>query len=242
MAKQNLGQATPAARRVDGYRSRAVDIIGSLVLAILTLPILIVAVLGSAACLRAWPFFSQQRVGRDGKPFGFIKVRTLPVTVPSYIDKHELANHHIPTFCRLLRSLHFDEIPQLWLVMRGDMSLVGPRPEMSCLHESMHPSFAEQRTAIRPGCTGFWQVSTSCTELIGASPEYDRYYLANRSFRFDMWVLFRTVLKMTRLGPAVTFDDVPDWLTRRHDRSDAWSTEPHTEMGADAVSLPAAGH
>jgi lipopolysaccharide/colanic/teichoic acid biosynthesis glycosyltransferase len=179
------------------------------------LPVLLIAVAGSAILLRAWPFFTQERIGRHGETFRFLKVRTLPPTVPSYIDKHQLAEHSIPRFCQMLRTLHLDELPQLFLVLRGRMSLVGPRPEMGWLHERMHPQFADARTSVRPGCTGLWQVSDACTDLISASPEYDRFYLSHRTLRFDLWVLSRTVLKMTGLSSRVTLGDVPAWVMPR---------------------------
>jgi exopolysaccharide production protein ExoY len=191
---------------------RAFDVAVSGCLAVLTLPVVLIAALGSAAVLRAWPFFSQERIGKDGQPFRFLKVRTLPPVTPSYIDKHELANHHIPRFCRFLRALHLDELPQLYLVLAGHMSLVGPRPEMACLHDRMPASFATLRTSVRPGCTGFWQVSESCNELISAAPEYDSFYLAHRTLRFDLWVLGRTALKMTGLAGCVTLEKVPSWV------------------------------
>lgn len=210
-----VDQVADAERRRDLYR-RTFDLVVSLVLAVLTLPVLLLVVAGSAIALRTWPFFTQQRVGRDGELFTFVKVRTLPATVPAYLDKHALAEHSTPRFCELLRRLHLDELPQVYLVLVGRMSLVGPRPEMATLHEQMSPAFAAQRTAVRPGCTGLWQVSVACTELIGDTPEYDRFYLAHRSLRLDLWVLARTALQMVGLSDVVTFDDVPAWaLTER---------------------------
>jgi lipopolysaccharide/colanic/teichoic acid biosynthesis glycosyltransferase len=200
-----------AGKRIDVYR-RILDIVVSTVLALVTLPVMVVATIGSAISLRAWPFFTQDRIGRNGRPFRLIKVRTLPVDTPGYVDKHQLDESRIPTFCRLLRRLHLDELPQLFLVLSGKMSLVGPRPEMAHLHERMYPDFADLRTSVRPGCTGLWQVSDACTDLIGQSPEYDCYYLAQRTLRLDVWVLSRTALKMAGLGSTVTLDDVPRWV------------------------------
>ena len=91
-----------------------------------------------------------------------MKMRTLPTSCPSYTDKHQLDHVHIPAFCRLLRRLHLDELPQLVLVLWGHMSLVGPRPEMRHLHEQIDPDFARVRTSTRPGCTGLWQISEAC--------------------------------------------------------------------------------
>lgn len=198
---------------MDTYR-RTLDVTASAALLLLTLPVVVFAAMGSALALRAWPLFTQQRVGRDGAPFTFVKIRTLPVETPHYVDKHQLDQARIPTFCALLRRLHLDELPQLVLVLRGRMSLVGPRPEMACLHRALPDDFASLRTSVRPGCTGLWQVSEGCTDLISSAPEYDRYYLDVRSFRLDLWVLYRTALKMVGLGGTITLADVPAWLER----------------------------
>ena len=167
----------------------------------------------------------QHRVGRNGTPFLFIKVRTLPVDTPSYIDKHQLDRTRIPAFCRLLRRLHLDELPQLALVLMGRMSLVGPRPEMACLHDDLPADFAELRTSVRPGCTGLWQISEGCTGLIASTPEYDSYYLEQRNLRLDLWVLGRTALKMAGISDPITFDDVPSWV-----RSDEEAVDQHIDL------------
>jgi len=198
-----------AHRRSDLYR-RALDVAISLLLVVLTLPVLVVVTLISAVALRSWPLFVQDRVGRHGRTFRFAKVRTLPRQVPAYVDKHELARYEVPAVCQALRKLHLDELPQLVLVLLGRMSLVGPRPEMAHLHHDMG-AFGVERTAVRPGCTGLWQVSESCTGLIGAAPQYDRFYLDHRSLRFDLWILYRTALKMTGLAAGVSLDQVPRW-------------------------------
>src|SRR5687767_9703300 len=98
--------------RSDTY-CRLLDIVLSGGLLLLALPVLVIATIGSAVSLRAWPIFVQRRVGRDGRTFVFVKVRTLPVDTPAYVDKHQLDERRIPAFCRLLRRLHLDELPQL---------------------------------------------------------------------------------------------------------------------------------
>ncbi len=206
-------RAERAERRCDAYR-RAFEVMVSAVLAITVIPIVVVAAVGSAISLRAWPFFVQQRVGKDGELFRFVKVRTLPIHIPRYIDKYQLDHQHIPAFCRALRRLHLDELPQLLLVLRGRMSLVGPRPEMAYLHEQLPHGFAELRVTTRPGCTGLWQISHACSDLIGAAPEYDRFYLEHRSLRLDLWVLAQTAKKMLGVGRLVHLHDVPSWAIR----------------------------
>lgn len=200
--------------QADVYR-RALDVVVSAIIGLVIVPLIVATAIGSAVTLRAWPFFVQDRIGRHGETFRFVKIRTLPLDVPRYTDKHQLANHDIPAFCRFLRTFHLDELPQVYLVLAGHMSLVGPRPEMGTLHDRMHPSFADERTAVRPGCTGLWQISCACTDLISAAPEFDRFYLAHRSARFDLWVLGRTLLKMTGLGSTIALDQVPSWALKR---------------------------
>ena len=190
---------------------RILDVAVSVFLAFVTLPIVALALVGSAVALRAWPLFTQERVGRDGTVFQFMKVRTLPTSVPAYVDKFQLAEHHIPRFCRLLRSLHLDELPQLYLVVIGRMSVVGPRPEMAYLHEQMPHAFAARRTTVRPGCTGLWQVSECSNGLIGSAPEFDSFYLTHRTCRLDLWVLYRTALMMSGLAGPVRLSRVPAW-------------------------------
>lgn len=203
-------------RRIDIYR-RTFDVVVSALLLLVAVPLTILLAVGSALVLGAWPFFTQERVGLGGEMFRFWKVRTLRPDVPGYIDKHQLDVDRIPRFCQILRDLHLDELPQLFLVLRGKMSLVGPRPEMAHLHNRLAPAFADLRTSVRPGCTGMWQVSELCTELIGAAPQYDRFYLAHRTLRLDVWILFRTALNMLGIGRCITLADVPTWAVTRED-------------------------
>jgi lipopolysaccharide/colanic/teichoic acid biosynthesis glycosyltransferase len=146
---------------------RAVDVSVSAVLLLVVLPVILLTAIASAIVLRAWPFFAQERIGRDGTTFRFIKVRTLPPDMPAYTDKHQLDVQRIPALCRLLRRLHLDELPQLFLVLRGHMSLIGPRPEMAYLHEQFPPAFAALRTSIRPAAPGCGRSASPATASSG---------------------------------------------------------------------------
>ncbi len=190
---------------------RAADILIAAVLVVLTLPVVLVAAIGSAISLRAWPFFVQRRVGWDGVPFRFVKIRTLPTSTPTYMLKSDLHVEELPRFVRGLRVLHFDELPQLFLVLTGRMSLVGPRPEMTHFHDLLEPAFARERGAVRPGCTGLWQIGFGCGGLLGESPEYDRFYLRHQRLRLDLWIVWRTALMMLGLRGLVGLGDVPAW-------------------------------
>lgn len=191
---------------------RAFDLVLATVLVLLTLPIMIGAALGSALVLRSWPFFVQHRTGQDGRAFRFLKIRTLPTSTPAYLLKNELSVDRLPAFTRMLRSLHFDELPQLFLVLGGRMSLVGPRPEMTEFHGRLNPEFAAARTSVLPGCTGLWQIGADANGLIGDSPEYDRFYLRNQGIRLDLWILAETARMMLGLGGMVQLTEVPEWV------------------------------
>jgi lipopolysaccharide/colanic/teichoic acid biosynthesis glycosyltransferase len=193
---------------------RALDVVLGTMLVLLVLPAILFAAVGSALVLRTWPFFVQTRVGAGGREFRFFKIRTLPKTVGAYVDKYQLNIGALPWFTRKLRLLHLDELPQLLLVPLGKMSLVGPRPEMPSLHGTMSPDHRDTRVAMRPGCTGLWQVSVDCDRLISEAPEYDVFYVANSNIRLDLWIIARTVRMMLLGGPLVTLSDVPTWAQR----------------------------
>ena len=195
---------------------RMLDVIVGSVLLILVLPMIVVCAVGTSISLRSWPFFTQTRIGRDGKMFRFVKLRTLPPHAPRYASKYELVEVRIPRFSLALRNLHLDELPQLFLVVIGKMSLVGPRPEMPHLHDQFGDEFGEQRTAVRPGCTGLWQVSEYCTQMIYEHPEFDAHYLLNRSLRLDVWIIAQTVRVHLPGGDKhlVSMSTLPSWATR----------------------------
>lgn len=192
---------------------RMFDLTVAIVLIVVTLPVLVVATVGSTIALRTWPFFTQTRVGLGGERFRFVKLRTLPRDAPRYISKCELAYLRVPWFSQVLRRSHIDELPQLLLVIRGRMSLVGPRPEMPYLHEATPDAVARMRTSIRPGCTGLWQVSKHCTSMIHEHPEMDAYYVEHQTLRLDLWILFQTLqLMLLPTKRLVGLDDVPVWV------------------------------
>jgi lipopolysaccharide/colanic/teichoic acid biosynthesis glycosyltransferase len=189
---------------------RLFDIALGTVLALLVLPVVFLLAIAVAISMRAWPFFVQTRVGKDGSRFRFPKLRTLPPHAPQYATKYEIAHFHRSGLAAFLRKSHLDELPQLFLVPIGRLSLVGPRPEMPHLHAHLG-EFGDARTSVRPGCVGLWQVSCGTSRLIGESPEYDLFYLRHWSIRLDCWILFRYVAMLSGLRPQVVLDDVPPW-------------------------------
>lgn len=207
---------------------RALDLLIATPLLLVVLPVIVLAAVGSALVLRAWPFFTQDRVGRAGQPFTVVKIRTLPLATPRYCAKPDLDHAQVPQFASWLRRLHLDELPQLLMVVSGHMSLVGPRPEMELLHTTMDPAVAAERTQVRPGCTGLWQISTASAGLIHETPEYDRVYVRHRSLRLDLWVLLKTVGVMLLGRPKIELSDVPAWVQQQAE-----------SRRADRVRLPA---
>lgn len=193
-------------------RKRLFDIVLGTVLSLLALPLVLVAAASSAVVLGAWPFFVQERVGRHGRTFRIVKIRTLPVTAPAYADKYEIASVRIPGLCQWLRRSHLDELPQLFLVPTGHMSLVGPRPEMAVLLERSDPEFVRVRSLVRPGCTGLWQIGGRVEALIDEAPDYDLHYLGGSSLRLDLWILWRTFALMFLRGGPVEPAEIPKWL------------------------------
>lgn len=189
---------------------RVTDIVVSAALLLVTLPVIVLAAIASAVTLRAWPFFVQERVGRHGTPFRFVKIRTLPRTFAQYAPKGELVHAEVPPLMRRLRASHLDELPQLLLVLTGRMSLVGPRPEMAMLHDRLAPEVAAERVSVRPGITGLWQVSTHCEGLICDRVEYDRLYVRYSNPLLDLWIMARTAQKMVR-GQRIHLFEIPRW-------------------------------
>ena len=188
---------------------RTMDIAVGGLLALLAVPVIVVCAVSLAVSLRAFPFFVQRRVGLDGREFRLVKLRTLPAGTPPYVDKYRLAGVKIPPFAALLRRLHLDELPQLFLVPLGRMSLVGPRPEMPALHRSFPATFAALRTAVRRGCTGLWQIGGRSDGLIGETPYYDEFYLSHRTIALDVWIMAQTARLMVGRGRQFRLADIP---------------------------------
>ncbi len=198
-------------RYANGGAKRSFDVLVATVCGLLLLPLVFAIAIVSTAAFRQSPIFAQKRIGRGGQEFVFYKLRSLPGTTPASIDKFDL-EPHLTRWGRILRRSKLDELPQLVNVLRGDMSLVGPRPEVPALNTRLDAEFSDHRTLVRPGITGPWQVSDAAHLLIGDGEAYDRAYLAAASPGLDLWLLWRTVAAAA--GQTITFDDMDRWLAR----------------------------
>src|SRR5262249_50855660 len=141
------------------FTKRVFDLFSSIVLMVLTLPLMIVI----AALVRQDSpgpiLFSQDRIGRGGTPFRLYKFRSMHVNAPEYgLHPQEATDPRITRIGRFLRRTSLDELPQLINVFRGEMSLVGPRPEMPFIVEQYN-THHRQRLDVKPGITGIWQLS-----------------------------------------------------------------------------------
>ena len=136
--------------------------------------------------------FRQERIGIRGQPFAMYKFRSMHAEAPAYAPKPE---HHedrrVFALGRFLRRTSLDEFPQLWNVLKGEMSLVGPRPEMPHIVKD-YTALHRERLLVKPGMTGLWQVSGDRNLPIIEGLDYDLYYLYNQSFVMDLAILART--------------------------------------------------
>lgn len=193
---------------------RSIDLVVGSVLTLCALPII-----ASLACLalyhlRAWPLFTQERIGMAGRSFTFVKVRTLALSTPMYGLKSADGHLSPSRLMCAVRKLHLDELPQLFLVLRGRMSLVGPRPKMPDEHEPADATYVAMRLRVPQGCTGLWQIGAHHGELPNEAPEYDVFYGEHANTSLDLWILWRTLRLMTGVGRPVTLADVPRWARR----------------------------
>lgn len=173
---------------------RALDLAAALALMLLALPIMILVAFLIRASSSGPVLFQQERVGRGGKPFTIYKFRSMHANAPRYGRSPEDGRDpRITPVGRILRKTSLDELPQLWNVFRGEMTLVGPRPEMPYVVAG-YSAAERRRLSVPQGLTGLWQLSADRKYSIHQSLEYDAYYVENRGFFLDAAILLHTVL------------------------------------------------
>jgi lipopolysaccharide/colanic/teichoic acid biosynthesis glycosyltransferase len=173
---------------------RAFDILVSVVLLVILSPVMALVALGVWMDVGAPVLFRQRRPGLHGRPFGIVKFRTMRDLRTK--DGKELPDaERLTAFGRWLRTTSLDELPELWNVLRGDMSLVGPRPLL------MHylPLYSREqmrRHDVRPGLTGWAQVNGRNALTWEEKFRHDVWYVENRSFLLDLRILYLTALSV----------------------------------------------
>lgn len=171
---------------------RTTDIVLSAFVILLLLPILIVIAILIKRESKGPVFFVQQRIGKDGMPFNMIKFRTMHHDMSG--DMPTPRSHYDPRITRIgrwLRRYSFDELPQFFNTFVGDMSIVGPRPEMRFIVEQ-YDALQRERLRVKPGITGLWQISYARKAAIHENIDYDLYYIENQSFLLDVVIISLT--------------------------------------------------
>jgi exopolysaccharide biosynthesis polyprenyl glycosylphosphotransferase len=181
---------------------RLIDLAVAGLVLIAGLPVWLLIALAIKIDSRGPVLYRQERVGMDGKHFRIIKFRSMVADAEKAGPQWALKiDPRITTIGRSLRKLHLDEIPQVWNVLRGEMSLVGPRPERPVFVEELIREIPlyPRRLRVRPGVTGWAQVKHKYDESIEdvrKKVQYDLYYIENMSLRMDMKIIFSTVSHM----------------------------------------------
>ena len=171
---------------------RFFDVVLSLFLLVALSPLLLLVAFLVRLDSEGPALFQQERVGTAGRRFNIVKFRSMYTGAPKYARSPATAeDRRITPFGRTIRRTSLDELPQLVNVLRGEMSLVGPRPEMPFLVEE-YDAIQKERLQAVPGITGLWQLSADRASLIHENLEYDMYYIRNRGFFLDAAILIHT--------------------------------------------------
>jgi lipopolysaccharide/colanic/teichoic acid biosynthesis glycosyltransferase len=199
---------------------RTIDIMLSLAMIIAVSPLLLVLSLLVRSTSSGPAVFRQERLGRDKQPFTLLKLRTMYIGNDDLIHRDYVtrllsagqtapagacglfkldADPRITTIGEWLRRTSLDELPQLFNVLRGEMSLVGPRPMLPWEAELLEEAY-QQRFSVKPGITGLWQVNGRSRLSMQRALEFDVEYVIRRSFTLDLAILLRTVPALFRGG------------------------------------------
>ncbi|MDO5070276.1 MAG: sugar transferase [Neisseria zoodegmatis] len=173
---------------------RLLDIIASALGLIVLSPVFLVLIYLIRKNLGSPVFFTQTRPGMNGKPFKMVKFRSMRDATGS--DGHPLPDsERLTPFGRKLRSTSLDELPELWNVLKGEMSLVGPRP-LLMEYLPLYNAFQNRRHEMRPGITGWAQVNGRNALSWNQKFQLDVWYIDNHSFWLDLKILLLTVKKV----------------------------------------------
>lgn len=190
------------------FLKRSFDIVGALIGLILFSPVmLIIFIIMKIKEPKSPFFFSQTRIGKNEKPFKIYKIRTMEVNAESKLSQLMSQNEvkgpmfkmkedpRVTKVGKVLRKTSLDEIPQLINVLKGDMSLVGPRPPLP-REVDEYTDYQKKRLAVKPGCTGLWQVSGRSELSFDEMVALDLDYIKNQSLWLDIKIILKTIKVM----------------------------------------------
>jgi len=200
-----IGLRDPA---IDGFNrlvKRALDLVLATAALLVVWPVMLLVAIAIKVTSPDGPvIFKQQRVGENGRLFWMYKFRTMVPDAEKQMDRvmrrlpdgkviHKVKDDpRVIPIGRVLRRLSLDELPQLFNVLKGDMSLVGPRPEIPQMMQYYEP-WQWKRFSVPPGITGWWQVSGRADKPMHLNTEYDLYYIQHYSPLLDLQILWRTI-------------------------------------------------
>jgi exopolysaccharide biosynthesis polyprenyl glycosylphosphotransferase len=184
---------------------RGMDIVGALIgIILLSIVFIAIALLIKKEDSKGPIFFKQIRIGKDGKEFYMYKFRSMVSDAEDKLSELLQFNEiegamfkmkedpRITKIGKFIRKTSMDELPQLWNVLKGDMSLVGPRPPL--LREVLeYSSYHKQRLLVTPGCTGLWQISGRNHLSFEEMVDLDIQYISKRNLLFDIKIIFKTI-------------------------------------------------
>ena len=227
----------PTSLRLRLAVKRGIDILLSLLLLVLLSPVLVVSMLAILVSDGRPILFRQVRVGRDGRQFVMIKFRTMSTDAEDRLDQIKGENQRtgplfkvnndprVTTVGRVLRRSSIDELPQLFNVLAGSMSLVGPRPALPAEVAEFSDEL-RRRELVPQGLTGLWQLDGRTDPDFSKYAELDLRYIENWTLRLDLWIIIRTPFVI--LGHLIHRDAV------------SRSTAPIAEPAQSVISPPAA--
>ena len=198
---------------------RLFDIVSSAAVLLIILPLLLAVALWIKLDSRGPVFFLQQRAGLGGRPFRILKFRTMVHRAPEQIDQHSEQvvsagrDPRITRAGRFIRATSIDELPQQIKILKGDMSVVGPRPVLMEQKEVVPPGYMT-RFAVRPGLTGLAQVRGRRSLGWLKQLAFDAEYVENRSFFYDLGIIFTTI-KVVLLGSGIYGGEGLNWRAYR---------------------------
>jgi len=199
-----VGLRDPAMAGSDRVIKRFFDLVLSTLLLLVTWPVMLLVALAIKLDSPGPALFMQERVGENGHPFKMYKFRSMVAnaermnTAVTTRGRDGVIIHKTPNdprvtrVGRFIRRTSLDELPQLFNVLRGEMSLVGPRPELPWLVEN-YELWQRRRFAVPPGITGWWQINGRSERLMHMHTEDDLYYIQNYSPLLDLQILWRTI-------------------------------------------------
>lgn len=173
---------------------RAIDLIFAVLMTIIISPVLLCVALAIKMTSQGPVIFKQRRIGKDGAEFNIYKFRSMYVNAPSNKATHLLDNpdKYITPVGKILRKTSLDELPQLFNIIKGEMSFVGPRPALYNQYDLINLRKTNGVHSMRPGITGWAQINGRDELAIPVKVQYDKYYIDNFTLWLDCKIVIRT--------------------------------------------------